>query len=426
MIRRAVRGLLLVGLVGSAPQVAIADRMYTGGFELNSTLTNLEVVATVAHGTISTGAGIARTGTYGMRVLTPTTLTPTGECLRYINTAAGGPYYARVYVWVETAPTLETAIFAFADSTVSMDHKVTIDSSRVLRLYDATTQIGSTTTLSTGQWYRLELLMDGAAAGGSQTLTARIDGTDFASSTTLTLADTTDDRVCMGMNLYSTDANATGDIRFDDYGINDTATAIGTGQALWPGAGSVAYAFPTAIGDNNSTTVLTGCATNFECLDEGVTPDDATSYFAFDTSGDIVEVEVQDSSTIGIGGSDTITLVAVHGRLANDGSANSNWTARVKKVSGGTVASGNTAAFNSVAWVTNDDGEPHTQRLMTYLDPDAGAWTPSTITSMQIGATTSDVAPNPFITMFWAVVEFVPAAGGATGHDRTGLLGVIR
>lgn len=406
-----------------------AARIWTTGFELNTSTDAMETAFQAASGTAGTGAGIARSGTYGLRVTGQTSTVRTGRCAHFVQTPAVGPYFLRTYVYFAAFPSAENQFFALMDGLVTPDHRISIDNTGTLKLYNGAVQVGGTTTISANAWYRLELHFDGAPAAGSQVLEAFITledaalGAAFAASSTLTLSDTTESYMCTGLNLNA-EAQTAGDVRFDDLAVNDST---GASQTSFAGAGHVVYAFPNAAGDTNSTATLTGCATHIECWDEGPPPDDATSMITYDTIDDITDVNVTNSATMGIGAGDAITLVDVWVRFKGDTVGASVIRTRIKKAAAGTVAESGAGliSFGTVAWFTNDDVTyPSGSILSRATDPDGAAWTPSTIDSMQIGVHATDVTPNPSVTMVWAVVEYMPAAVTGTGRGTLLLLGV--
>jgi hypothetical protein len=394
-------------------------RLWSSGFELNSITANVEWTAALSTPSIQTTT--VRSGAYALQINSLASATLKGLRYQYAaaNLTARNNYY-RVYVRFDTLPSAENGFIAIANDLSSTNFvKITIDNSGVVRCYThngtSFSQVTGTVTLSTGIWYRLEFNVNNTPAVGSQVFTARVDGTDFCTSSTITYG-RSHSNLLVGGNLFS-EAQTTGNWFFDDIAINDNS---GSDQASWAGAGSIVHLRPNAAGDNNAlldTAAAAGTTNNYTLVDE-VTPNDVTDYVQRRSGQPIDDYNVTNSSTAGIGASDTITLVQVGARMnciSNTASADRTWTLRIKKTSGGTVAASGTIAANAITWFTNSIAAPKNYPLTRYTNPDGAAWTTSTVDTMQIGAQlpTSSTAEVHLSTL-WALVEYVPYTAPVT------------
>jgi hypothetical protein len=245
---------------------------------------------------------------------------------------------------------------------------------------------------------------------------ARLDGVVFATTTTAATID--------GTNAFvwgNTDGDSTLNIYFDDIAVNDTS---GSAQTSYPNDGKVLYLRPNAAGDINTFATQTGgtagAANNFTRVDE-VTPNDATD---FNGSSTLNEEDLFNFGNSGIGASDTVNVVEVHGRFRNStADATAKVTFEIEKTSGGTKTSSAAITPNSTTWRTNVAGttEPKTAAIVTYTDPDGAAWTQSTLDSLQAGyklTTGPGTAGRRIdVTAVWVVIDYTPGAApaGATG-----------
>jgi hypothetical protein len=314
-----------------------------------------------------------------------------------------GDMFDRGYLYIETLPsggTGKSGICQFG-GTLALNGDGTVD------VYDGASNLVSAavTTLSTGQWYRIEAKYN--TTSGLQEF--RVEG-----STVYTVASAFGSQTAaigVGGNMQSGFFNATsGTWYWDDIGQNDAA---GSSQNSWCGEGKIGYLFLDGDGDASEGTPLRGGAdsgADWSQMDENP-PNDATDYMNLDANPGSVWGTVPAGSTIGIGASDTITLVEVHGRIRGATSNPTNWFPQIQKVTAGTVVSATAVVIESTTWFHNDDTAAAREcKLVRYTDPDGAAWTPSTIDTMQISGKGTDGNPDLWLTALWAIVEFVPAA----------------
>lgn len=399
-------------------------RLHTTGFELNTLTANIEFLSASANCTISTTT--VRSGTYSGKV-TSTASTRHGFVHQFAAAAAAGPYYFRTYFYLEVMPGGTTTIASLMNSASLSGGGIvnaTMSSAGVMTLQyangagsvvDAPTQ--SSPTVTTGQWYMLDLMFDNSGGAGAAVVRARLDGVEFGSGTGLTMfANVMAFRVTTNGLAQSQSAMI---VYFDDVAVNDNTGSV---QNSYPGAGKVVHMLPNAAGDNNTWEKSGGAAgdtNNYQDVDE-VTPDDATSYLKrITTTIKVDDFNLPTSASVGIGASDTITLVAVGARggaISTTAGVQREVLLRIKSQASGTVLKSSNVDYSANGWVTHSDPTPKNYKLHSYTDPQAGgAWTPSLIDSMQIGIETANSSTTEVrYSTIWALVEYVPAVGGGT------------
>lgn len=382
-------------------------RLWHGGAELNSTTDGMEV--DLNSGTVSISSSTVRTGTYSWRV------NPTAGTGFFRKQIAGSDQnkggYLRAYVRIATLPGATIQLLRFSSTANAHLGSIRLTSTGTLTLNNAAnTQVGSASSaLSTGTWYRIELKCDSTNATG--TLDARIDGVSFASGNNSSRGSWA--RILWG----AITPNSTCDIFFDDVAINDDQ---GSAQTSFPGDEKLLCLRPNASGDSNQWLVTGGTAgttNNYTLVDE-VTPNDATDYIQSTTLNDTDFYNVEAS---GINSYDTVNVVTVSGRMTNDiADATSAVKLRIEKTGSGTVTEGSAIIPNSTTWMTDGATATFLPTLVTYTDPDAAAWTSTTLDSMQIGAKlTADTANKILVSALWAYVGYTPGTPPATTSSST-------
>lgn len=381
-------------------------RLWSSGFELNTTTTDVEWDSYAGGGSTATIDGtIKRSGDYSLKI------DPTGDSsgtrYEYFASDSTGSLYTRIYFYVDTLPAGETTILRYGPSGPGTIAEIAINASGQLLLYQGATrtqQGSASSALSTDTWYRIELHIDNTGSAGSHTADARLDGSSFASSSSLTLNN--HKQIVIGANRRITgtlETDSTCLFYFDDVAINDDS---GSNQTSWPGAGSIVHMHPNAAGDNNDAS-----AGDYTSVDE-VTPDDSTTVATLDADNDILDVNLESSSSAGIGSGDTITLVQVGARFANTASGTSAFRTRIKSASSGTVTNGTSVSPSSTTYRTNANAAPFNYQLTSYTDPTtASAWTATGTNSLdnaQIGIEATDATPDVNVSTLWALVEYVP------------------
>lgn len=378
-------------------------RLWSCGFELQ----------TVGSG----GVGVEWDTTTGSPSINTTTVRSGAASLRCNPTAATSfiqhaiqasdvatRVYLRAYVRIATLPSAKTMILSWTDGTpfgygivLQTNGKLTIEGTNGTLF---TSQ--SALTLSTGQWYRIELDMD----DNNDIATAYVDGTQVLQ---LTGADV------FGGHLarFGPQFSCTTDIYLDDLAVNDTS---GSTQTALPGAGSIVHLRPNAAGDNNGFATATGgtagTANNYTRVSE-TTPDDTTSYNNTTATGTttIDDFNVTDASSSGIGSSDTITLVQVGQRAGSSATTTASIVTRIKAAASGTVAESASIPVNTTTFNTHATTIPKLYKLTAYVKPSSTAWTRSDLDSMQIGYRSNvSQSTQRRVTTIWALVEYVPSS----------------
>lgn len=381
-------------------------RLFSSGFELNSTATRMEWSNVSGSPAISTTT--VRTGTYAGRIRGLASGSAQYFSQQVLGSGAtANVCYIRFYLYVNTLPSAANTIF-FAGGGLGTAGLIKLTSSGALQLFNNTSQVGSdSSNLSTGVWYRVELYQDKSGAGGSHVLTGRIDGTDFASSSSLTLSDGAHD-IYLGGNTKS-EAQTVGEWFFDDVAINDNT---GSYQNSWPGDGGIIHLKPNGAGDNTDWTGYIGTGANYERVDE-VTPDDNTSGVRSFTTGQIDDYNIEAS---GLSGSDTINVVSVGFRAnRSTGTTSSTFNVRLKDSSGGTVTESSTFSADTTTWRTHTTASNVTTPypIISYTRPGgSNAWTSSYLDTAQIGAKIVSGSGDRYVQLsaIWACVEYTANA----------------
>lgn len=398
-------------------------RILSEGFELNSKTIYANAVGTTsAICTISNTT--KRSGSYALKA-NPSS---SGGSMTWQYTAmtTNSIYYYRFYLYLNSVTTAN-GIIAFIYDSFGPYFGIQLNTDKSLAVYYSTTgvsldtKLGSNSSvLNTGQWYRVEM----AGNFNTNALTAYIDGTSFSTGTITSVGGGALD---LGLEAADgTTGSFTADIYFDDVAINNNS---GSFQATLPGAGQIIHLQPNAAGDNNAFTTqvggTAGATNNFTRVDE-ITPDDATSYNGDTVLNNTDDFNITDTPAT-IGSSDTINVVAVGIRFNGASStAEASFKVRVKKASAGTVSSSAAITPNSTTWKTNANAAPTNYPLVTYQDPDAGAWTKATLDTSQIGYTISTTNTNAAnISTIWMLVDSTPASGPAPSSLVGGTLSML-
>lgn len=245
-------------------------RIWSTGFELNSTTAGVEFDSTSVSGggAIAISSSTKRSGTYALRTSNAGANGISEMLFQFASSAGNGPYYLRAYLYVVDIPSAQETIMNIQDSGQTVRSRILINTDGSLELQDDTgTKFGSSSSpLSLNTWYRVELSFFNNTGSGKMECDARIDGTSFASTTISTNTGTVD-RVVIGPDS----GNNSYDLYWDDIAFNDSS---GSFQTSWPGAGGIIHLRPNGVGDN--TTWTPTAAPNWSNVNE-VTPNDATN-----------------------------------------------------------------------------------------------------------------------------------------------------
>jgi hypothetical protein len=387
-------------------------RLYTCGFELNSGTAGVEF--TGLQGSLFTIQGTTkRTGSYAGTVVGGATATAEQQ----IASADGaGPWYARIYIYITTAPSVITGVLYIGDSGGTQRAAIAIETDLTLKLADSTEQIGGpSAALSLNKWYRLELKYYNNTASGN----AELAGYYALENQPGILIASTVHSVRTGGASYCRVGNHTGAgtfvAYFDDWAINDST---GSFQNSYPGPGHVAHFKPTGSGDGNTwqkSNGDAGDANNYNQVFE-LTPDDATTYLKrIATTIKVDDYNVTDPSTAGID-SANININAIQvgirgGAISATASTARDVLLRIKKAASGTVSKSGTSQnrLNINGWTTHTTVAPKLYKLTLYNDPDGSPWTYGTLISMQIGCENQTSSTTEVrMSTIWAAVDYVP------------------
>ncbi|MFJ5151372.1 beta strand repeat-containing protein [Streptomyces sp. NPDC088353] len=383
-------------------------RLWSCGFELQSAAAGIEFDTPT--GTLSISTSVTHAGSSASLRSNPTS--GTGYFEHQIGT--GSPVkktFHRFYLRIAVLPSAATTIYAVGQSGYFPCH-IRLYPTGALRLYDSftSTEVGtSSSPLSTGVWYRVEI--DHTDAASSATLApvvASLDGVAFSGTAQIS-----------GIGGFSriragVQTAATADVYIDDIAVND---ANGTSQTALPGPGAIVHLRPAATGDSNgwATTAggTAGAANNWTRVSE-VTPDDATSYNQTATASVTDDFKVDASLAAGIPAGSTISLVQV-GMRAGSTATTSGPTAtlRIKGQASGTVSSSAAVAINTNGFATNGAAAPRVYPLTAYTNPQGGAaWTTTALDTAQIGYNSGTGTTTRRVSTLWALVDYVPSEGG--------------
>lgn len=370
-------------------------RLWSSGFELNSVTNLIEITGsnTSGGGAIAISTTTVRSGRYSFRA------SNTGASglarAHHIFTASAddGPYYARAYVNIADLPGSLGPILAIWDGA-TLKASIRLATDGTLELHDSVGKIGSSSSaLSLNTWYRIELKY--YHTGVNSELDGKLDGTSFASTTSAPSGGTVD-RVAWGMASNNTSF----DIYFDDIALNDST---GSFQNSFPGAGQIVHLRPNAAGDNSDW------SNTYANVDE-VTPDDATTIVASNTSGQIDDHNIDEPIMISSDATISLVQIGVRFRIDVQTGADPTFVLRVKASASGTVEESSTISPTLNSWQTNTVANPRNYPFTLYDLPGASttAWTQADLKTAQIGykETTTDTH-NVNISTLWMLVEYV-------------------
>ncbi len=327
------------------------------------------------------------------------------------STNSNGPLFFRTYLYITTAPSAQNRIISVKNSSGTTIAYLTLDNSRLLRLYDEDSSIGSASSaLSTSTWYRIEFKIDATGSGSTDIVEARINGGVFATSSTRNLS-TGVRTLSLGANINS-EANTTGDIYFDDVAINKN---IGTYQNSYPGDGKIAHLRPSA---NGSPVAWTG---GYTYVNE-TTPDDGTNRIFTNTIGDVARFELDNTTTPGITSGAHINLVSV-GLRYSMGATSAAAAVSLLDSDGFFIESG--FINSSGSYETNSDVEPRSYPLTMYTRPlTSSLWSTSELDSAVLGIRYVDDngSTNFYVSTLWALVEYydpIDISGSCDAFDQS-------
>jgi hypothetical protein len=391
-------------------------RIWSSGGELNSTSSNVEWTSIT---NVSYSTSVVRSDSRS--ILCNNTSSTSGKWAGYdfLSSGGSGPYYLRFYVRFASFPNSSTnfAYFGSIAQFASLD----INSDGTLTLRDEDGTIGSpSSALSTDTWYMVELHVDKSGSAGTHTVTGRLNGIEFATSSTRSISNTIT-TIRLGANLRNEGTN-TGTWYFDDVAINDSS---GSFQNSWPGEGEIIHLRPNATGDA-FTFASTPGGNGWDDIDE-VTPDDDTSYMQSTLLDATADVNIDDTPS-SLDTTDVINCVQVGIRYRRVTGDEHTFVTRIKATSGGTVEESGNITTSGSGWCTNATANPRNYALTLYDLPGASttAWSKSTLDSAQIGVRiVADGSNNFRVSTMWLLVDHkpnpTPGGGEVSWRMLTGL-----
>lgn len=393
-------------------------RLWSSGFELNTTTSGVELIN--AFNTV--GTSVVRSGNYANITTESTASRAFGF---QDSSAATRNEFFRVYLNISTLPTNTTKIMGVSTgSTIILPTTcpcIKLTSAGVVQLFNGTSQVGSDgPTLSSGVWYRIELHYDSTLSAGSQVLEARVDGVNFAASSTLTLQATSYQTSLAGANIGAEAITPAAVLNWDDIAVNDST---GSFQNSWPGDGKIIHLRPNAAGDNTGLTTGVSDNTNHYLNIDEVTPDDDTSYNQT-SSASLIDDYNLDAS--GLNTYDTVNVVQVGVRYRKVTSGTMVFNVRAKASAGGTVEASSNISSATTTFRTNAEVAPFRYPLTMYDLPGASTtpWTSTELDTAQIGVeTVSNTANNWRVTSQWMLVDYTP--GTPPPSTNSGFFGLM-
>lgn len=383
-------------------------RLWQSGFETGNTTNGIEWTAWA---TTAVQTSIVRSGTYAYKVGGPL-VSGVQHRVRHQFAASNsnGPFFARVYVYFATLPSVQSKFFGLGNNTnptgSGCSAYLTIDNTGAVRLFDEDGQIGSASSaLSTGQWYCFEIYFDRTGSAGSHIVKARIDEVEFAGATNRDVALGVY-QFHVGGNMNG-ESNSVGEWYFDDAALNDST---GSFQNSYPGKGHIIALKPNGAGD---TSDWTG---DYTAVDD-VSPNDGTDYLESNTLDQVEDMNIEDPSAMGA--SDTVNVVAVRARFARNatGGGSPAFVTRVKAAPAGTVDESVAIAPTATTYSSDKVSTPLTLCHVIYDLPGASTtpWSKSDVQNAQIGVRTSTGATDANrVTKLWMEVDYVEAVGAST------------
>jgi hypothetical protein len=297
-----------------------ADRAFTCGFEENDIAAGSTMWTTLS-GSPTVSTTQKHSGTYALNVATAGA---TGYVQRnHAANVTSGTLFVRLYLYITSLPTgTNTAIWRVLNSGAAVSTSLHLNMAGTLAIRnDITTTVDTTsTTLSTGTWYRIELRLllsdtvgqiEGRLYLGDSASVTETWGIGNFTDGNGTNEDTLSTNVLQhrfGL-LVSTTAN----IYIDDIAIN---TDGGSLQTTWPGPGSIMLLTPDSDVAAAWEDETSGASTYANVNDVPGTPDDVNYNFEDDTLDQVDRFGLTNPGAEMFANS-TITLVDLYGRVGS-------------------------------------------------------------------------------------------------------------
>lgn len=393
-------------------------RLFTSGWELNDAsglLENWDAPLGSENGSISTTT--VRSGTYSMETTSLSSGNAQGSELNIGTSDQDGPYFVRFYFRYGTLPSGDNTVFAFVSNASNPIVSIKLNSSGNIELHDEDGQIGSdSSVLSSDTWYRVEVEYDRTPSAGSHVAKARLDGSEFASSSSRNLS-VGIRTVDLGGNL-DLESQTQGNWFFDDFALNDDS---GEFEDTYPGDGEVIHLRPNAEGDNTAWDSGTGSSPWYTEIDE-VKPDDISTYIEHTFDEEIADFNL-DATPSELESDNMISVVHVGHRFELNSAGSDTHKLRIKASSGGTIEESSNITADSTTWRTYKTSLPRFPQLVLYDKPGSTTdqWTKSDLDSAQIGVEAVTASDEARITAMWLMVEHVDDGKNYTREAKAAL-----
>lgn len=280
------------------------SRIFSSGYELN-TVSNAREWKTLS-GSPALNSSIKRSGQFSMRFNAAGVAKYTEV---QFDESPGSGFYARIYVYIASAPSAVTTILGFYNGS-SFNAGIRLNTNRTLQAVGlSNAAIGSASAaLDLNRWYMVEMWASNPSAASGSSI-SRLDGVTFSSHTSTT--PDIDDFDTLRVGVMD---GVTADIYIDDVAINDSAGSV---QNSFPGEGKIVHLYPD--GDTTTNWTPSTGTTHYTLIDEITL--NTSDYISSSVSGQVDQVTVENPSVGGIGASDTITLVSLHALFVNNTSS---------------------------------------------------------------------------------------------------------
>jgi hypothetical protein len=195
--------------------------------------------------------------------------------------ATATDYYARACIRLDALPTVQTVLMVINAGSANVGY-VTVATDGTLGLGDAGHAIHpSTSIISPGVWYRLELHVRVGTTTANGTLELQRDGAAIVTLSGTANAGTAAPTTFLAGKCSAAASTVTGTILVDDIALNDGS---GTSQNTWPGDGSILLLEPVADYARTGWTAGAGSTTNLWQAVDNTPPTGVALANATDTS----------------------------------------------------------------------------------------------------------------------------------------------
>jgi ankyrin repeat protein len=219
----------LLAVLSLHPRCAIAERLWSTGFETKTLLDGIEF--TIPHPAgLSISSSTVRSGSYSLR---QNSLAAAYIEHQWLEEDADAHVFIRFYIRTAALPSTAARLLDVVDTSGNTHASLRLTGTGTLQLLNAATQVGPDSwALVPNLWHRVEMEYQSLNDAGYDVLQTRLDGTPFAASLKETLG--TVAKVRLGNTVTLT--GSTPDLYFDDVAVNDQN---GGRQNEFPGPGGI-------------------------------------------------------------------------------------------------------------------------------------------------------------------------------------------